>query len=175
MSFPSLLWVALYVDALTRVCVLIVGRQRAIFICWGGSVVGKVLCDEGSRLRKGLWQRLKDRKERQAESKQLAFQTLTSWNSHLFLSSLSRSPSNSVQHVIHSNLRWFPGALLWNRSMNAEHSLTAKCQSTWNGGEKDVHLFYKQQGWGIKVHMVGLLSKRWKECWWAYVVEGQWG
>lgn len=162
MRFSSPLWVALYVDVLTCVCVNCSATVCYIYLV-RGSVVGKVLCDEGLKLRKGLWQRLKDRKERRVESKQLAFQTLTSWNSHQFLplSLAASSPSISLQLAIQSNLLWLPGALLWNALWTMTIPWQQNVSQPENYG-RDVHLFINNK------------AVEWKFTWWVfYLKEGR--
>lgn len=117
-----------------------------------GSVVGKVLCDEGLRLRKGLWQRLKDRKGREIRREREGG-WVNSWHSRhslpeiavAFLSRSLRSPSISLQQF----------AVICKRALTRG---VRGCQSenyskhmSW-GSSSSLH---KQQCWGMKVQREG--------------------
>lgn len=141
---------------LTSMCVCVNCRMT---VCYNyrarerGSVVGKVLCDEGLRLRKGLWQRLKDRKGREIRmegggglSQQLAFQTLAPWNSR----SLPLSPVPSALHPFFSSLP--SKAICSDLQMQASEACDV-CQSKNDSKHRswECSSLHKQQCWGMTV------------------------
>lgn len=130
-----------------------------------GSVVGKVLCDEDSRLRKGLWQRLKDRKGRE-----IGGVWVNSWHSRHSLPEIAvlfLSPVLCALHPFFSACHPQQFAVIY-KCRRQRLAMPVNLKITVNTGPKGVHLCINNNAeeWQFKLRinrkMEGMPMREWR-------------